>query len=150
MKSVFVISLLLVCIFSCSKKDDCKEEQISIKNFESDYGCRNTKYTLQLNLHDDITVVRSKESYDSLVSGNCHPDIDFSLYDLVIGILTISNSNDTILYDLHRTCPGAELTLTIDLIQLAVTQPSTIVYHALIPKLGDEESLNILLTYLYK
>jgi len=85
-----------------------------------------------------------------VVTGNCHPDIDFSLYDLVIGKLSISNTNDTIKYELRRTCPGSKLTLAVDLIQLAVTQPSTIVYHSIIPKLGNEETLNIQLTYLYK
>jgi hypothetical protein len=150
MKSVYIVSLFLVCLFSCDKKDDCKAGAIAIKNFETDYGCKNTKYSLQINLNDDITVVRSKESYDSVVSGNCHPDIDFSLYDLVIGILPLSNSNDTITYYLSRTCPGLKLDLSIKLIQLSDNKPSTIVYHAIIPKLQDSEYLNIQLTYLYK
>jgi len=101
-------------------------------------------------LNDDVAIISTKESYDNVVSGNCHPDIDFSLYDLVIGKLSISNTNDTIKYELRRTCPGSKLTLAVDLIQLAVTQPSTIVYHSIIPKLGNEETLNIQLTYLYK
>jgi hypothetical protein len=150
MKTTVIISLMLVCLLSCSKKDDCKEEKISFRNFDRDYGCKNTKNTLQLNLNDDITILRSKESYDNVVSGSCHPDIDFSLYDLVIGKLMVSNVNDTIRYDLQRTCPGSKLELLIDLVQLDVAQPSTIVYHAIIPKMGDEETLNIHLTYLYK
>jgi hypothetical protein len=150
MKSAIAVSVFLIFILSCSKKDDCKEEVISIKNLERDYGCQNTKYTLQMNLNDDVAIISTKESYDNVVSGNCHPDIDFSLYDLVIGKLSISNTNDTIKYELRRTCPGSKLTLAVDLIQLAVTQPSTIVYHSIIPKLGNEETLNIQLTYLYK
>ena len=45
----------------------------------------------------------------------------------------------------RRTCPDKKLTFTIDVVQLDITQPSTIVYHTLIPKLGDEEALNIVI-----
>jgi hypothetical protein len=150
MRSSVLIFMVFMFLFSCDKKDDCKAGAIAIMNFESDFGCLNTKYTLQLNLNDDIAIVKTKESYDNIVSGICHPEIDFSLYDLLIGILPLSNSNDTIEYYLSRTCPGVKLNLSVKLIQLSDNKPSTIVYHAIIPKLRDYESLNILLTYLYK
>jgi hypothetical protein len=143
MKNTIIICAFLLCILSCSKKDDCKEEQMTVKHFETEYGCENTRFTLQIDLNNDCTIIRSKEAYDSKVAGICHPEIDFSLYDLVIGKQSSGFWNDTILYDLRRTCPEKELTLTIELHQLEVTTPSTVVYHALIPKLGDEEILNI-------
>ena len=146
MKNTFIISAFLVCILSYCKKDTCNEEVMTTKHFESDYGCTNTKFTLQIDLNNDATIIRSKESYDSKVSGPCHPEIDFSLYDLVIGKQSTSNSNDTILYDYRRTCPDKKMTLSVDLIQSETAQPSTVVYHAIIPKLGDQESLNIKLT----
>lgn len=145
MKNIIFFSALLICILSCSKKNDCREEVMSVKNFETDFGCTNTRFSLIVNLTNECTIIRSKESYDSQVSGTCHPEIDFSLYDLVIGKQSTGNFNDTVLFDLRKTCPDKELTLTIDVIQLDITQPSTIVYHALIPKLGDEESLKILI-----
>jgi hypothetical protein len=113
------------------------------KHFESDYGCADTRHTLIINLTNNCTIIRSKETYDSQVSGICHPDIDFTLYDLVIGKQSSGNNNDTITYDLRRTCPDNKLTLIVDIIQGLVTIPDNVVYHALIPKLGDEESLNI-------
>ena len=143
MKNITLLSALLICIMSCTKKDNCKEEIMNVKNFETDYGCVNTRFSLIIDLNNDCTIIRSKESYDSQVSGTCHPEIDFSLYDLVIGKQSTGNFNDTTLFDLRKTCPDKKLTLTIDIIQLDITQPSTVVYHALIPKLGDEESLNI-------
>ena len=143
MKNTILLSTLLICIMSCTKKDDCKEEIISIKNFETDYGCVNTRFNLNVNLNNECTVIRSKEDYDNQVSGTCHPEIDFSKYDLVIGKQSTGNFNDTVLFDLRRICPDKELTLTIDVIQLDITQPSTIVYHTLIPKLVDNETLNI-------
>ncbi|MCX6255737.1 MAG: hypothetical protein NTV31_14870 [Bacteroidia bacterium] len=143
MKKIILISAFMICTLSCSKKDDCNEELMTVKNFETEYGCENTRFVLQIDLNNDCTIIRSKETYDTKVTGTCHPEIDFSLYDLVIGKQSTGNFNDTILYDLRKTCPEKELTLTIDVIQSDITQPSTVAYHALIPKLGDEESLNI-------
>jgi len=130
---------------SCSKKDDCTDEILSIKNFETEYGCENTRFSLVVNLNNECTVIRSKEAYDSQVSGPCHPEIDFSLYDLVIGKQSTGNYNDTVIFDLRKTCPEKQLRLIIDVLQTDLTLPSTVVYHALIPKLADNENLNIVI-----
>jgi hypothetical protein len=145
MKNTILLSAFLICILSFCKKDTCKEELIVIKHFETDYGCPDTKFILQIDLTNNCTIIRSKEAYDGQVTGACHPAIDFSVYDLVIGKQSTGNSVDTILYDLRRTCPEKQLTLTVDIVQSALIQPATVTYHALIPKLGDEESLKIVL-----
>lgn len=143
MKYKILFIAFLICLLSCNKKDDCKEQQIALKHFESDYGCADTRHTLNINLNNNCIIIRSKEAYDSQVSGSCHPEIDFALFDLVIGRQTSGNNNASITYDLRKTCPENELSLTVDLIQGLETIPDNVVYHALIPKLGDEESLNI-------
>ena len=114
---------------------------MSTKQFESEYGCENTKHTLLIDTVNACVVIRSKESYDELVSGICHPEINFSLYDLIIGKQSTGNWNDTILYDYRKTCPENNLTLTIEIVQSDLTLADNVVYHALIPKLGDEETL---------
>ena len=144
MKKTILISAILIFFLSCSKKDNCNEEQLLTKHFEMEYGCPDTKFTLQINLTNDAKIIRSTEEYDAQVSGSCHPAVDFSAYDLVIGRQSTGNYNDTILYDLKRTCPDKELLLTVDVIQSDLTMPSTVTYHALIPKLGDEEKLNVM------
>jgi hypothetical protein len=144
MKCTVFIFAFLVCI-SCSKKDNCKEESLTIKHFENEYGCPNTRFNLQIDLNNDCTIIRSQETYDAIVTGSCHPEIDFTQYDLVIGNQSTGNFNDTILYDLRRTCPEMALILTVDVIQSALTQPSTVAYHALIPKLSEEENLSIVI-----
>jgi len=145
MKNSFYIIAFLLCILSCSKKDNCKEELLTIKHFETENGCINTRFSLQIDLNNECTIIRSKDTYDSKVTGICHPSIDFTIYDLVIGKQSTGNFNDTILYDLSRTCPEKSLTLTVDVIQSDLTQPSTVTYHALIPKLSDEENLNVII-----
>jgi hypothetical protein len=143
MKNSVLILTVLLSILSCTKKDDCKEQLMTLKHFESDYGCADTRHSLIINLTDECTIIRSKEAYDSQVTGDCHPEIDFTLFDLVIGKQSSGNNNDTITYDLRTTCPDNELTLTVDIIQGLLTVPDSVVYHALIPKMGDGESLNV-------
>jgi hypothetical protein len=140
--SILIISAI-ICILSCSKKDTCKEQLMTMKHFENDYGCADTRHSLIINLTNVGTIIRSKDAYDSQVSGDCHPQIDFTLFDLVIGKQSSGNNNDTIIYDLRKTCPNNKLTLTVNIIQGLLTVPDNVVYHALIPKLGDQESLNI-------
>jgi hypothetical protein len=143
MKKTTLIFIAIVSILSFCKKNECKDSQIATKHFETDYGCQNTKHSLIIDLTDSATIISSKVDYDAKVSGGCHPEIDFSIYDLVIGKQKSGNLNDTILYDFKRTCPDKELTLTVDIIQSALTVPDNVVYHAIIPKLGDKETLNI-------
>jgi hypothetical protein len=145
MKYSILLSLFLFCILISCKKNNCDEKTITTKHLESEYGCVNTKHSLVIDLVNDCKIIRSKEAYDSEVSGTCHPDIDFSLFDLVIGKQASGNWNDTILYDYRTACPDNELTLTVDIIQSAMTTPDNVVYHALIPKLGNEKTLNIII-----
>jgi len=144
MKYSLISSIILISIFTSCKKNDCTEKILPAKHLESDYGCENTKHSLVVDLQNNGKIIRSKEAYDSEVSGPCHPDIDFSKYDLVIGKQSSGNWNDTIYYDYRTTCPDNEPTLTVDIIQSLLTIPDNVVYHAIIPKLGDEETLHII------
>ena len=108
MKYTAVVLILIICFSSC-KKNDCKEELRSAKHFESEFGCVNTKHDLIINLTNNVMVIRSKDDYDTKVSGTCHPEIDFTLYDLVIGKQATTYRNDTILYDYRIACPEDQL-----------------------------------------
>lgn len=137
MKNIILVSALLFISMACNQIKDCEEIQLTTHHFD----CEMTWNSIYI--QNDYTIIRSKEIYDSKVTGNCHPTIDFSLYDLVIGRQSSGNENDTIKYDLRRTCPDNELILTVDIIQSAATRPDNVVFHALIPKLGDEEILKV-------
>jgi hypothetical protein len=144
MKYSLILTIILLSIFTYCKKNDCNEKLLTTKHLESDYGCENTKYSLVVDLQNNGKIIRSKEAYDNEVTGPCHPDIDFSKYDLVIGKQSSGNENDTILYDYRSVCPNNEPTLTVDIIQSGATRPDNVVYHAIIPKLDDEETLHII------
>jgi len=137
MKNIYLILISLMIISSCNDKDDCKDIQLAIEQID----CIESRYTLQIDLNNDYTLIRSKEAYDNKVSGACHPAIDFSKYDLVIGKKSSGRENDTIKYNLRRTCLDKKMILTIDVIQSDATRPDNVVYNALIPKLGGKETL---------
>lgn len=137
MKNISLIVALLLLSAACNQIKECEEIPLTIHHFDCKMAWN------AVDIQNDYILIRSKEAYDSIVRGDCHPTIDFSLYDLVIGKQSSGNENDTILYDLRRTCPDHELTLTVDVIQSAATRPDNVVYHALIPKLGDEETLKV-------
>lgn len=144
MKYSPIFTIILLSILISCKKNDCDEKILIAKHLENDYGCVNTKYSLVVDLQNNGKIIRSKEAYDNEVSGPCHPDIDFSKYDLVIGKQSSGNENDTIIYDYRTACPNNEPTLTVDIIQSDATRPDNVAYHAIIPKLGDEETLHLI------
>ncbi len=137
MKNIILVLALLFVSMACNQIKDCEEIQLTTHHFDCELTWNS------IDIQNDYTIIRSKEIYDSKVTGDCHPTIDFSQYDLVIGRQSSGNENDTIKYDLRRTCPDNELILTVDIIQSLRTRPDNIVFHALIPKLGDEELLKV-------
>jgi hypothetical protein len=143
MKNVLAIGVFLILILSCKKKDTCKEELMATKQFETEFGCADTRHTINIDLTNDLVLIQSKDVYDATVTGPCHPEIDFTAYDLVIGKQSVSNLNDTIIYDLRNVCPDNALTLTIDIIQGSATQPDNVTYHTIIPKVADGKTIYI-------
>jgi hypothetical protein len=137
MRAHIILMVVLMSPSSCFRKEDCQDILLNVEHL----GCENPKYSINIDLSNNYTYIRSKEEYDTLVTGSCHPEIDFSKYDLIIGKQTSANENDTIYYDLRKPCPEKKLTLNIEIVQSAVTRPDNVTYHALIPKLGDEETI---------
>ncbi|HKK41994.1 MAG TPA: hypothetical protein VJ963_06270, partial [Bacteroidales bacterium] len=135
MKKHLLLIALLAASMSCIKKEECRETPYPLFSFESDYGCANTKHSLNIDLLNTVKIIRDQAAYDAEVSGECHPDINFDVYNLVIGRQVTDNINDTITYELKNTCPGNELMLTINLIQSPAAGPDTLTYHALVQKL---------------
>jgi hypothetical protein len=143
MKYLLLFSFTIFFSLYACKKNDCKEEQLTATTLESDYGCNATKHNLKISLTDDVAFVRTKTDYDAKVSGACHPQIDFTKFDLIIGKQGLDSKNDTILYSYKRTCPANDLALTFDLVQSTVATHDTIVYHAIVPKISSGENLNV-------
>lgn len=137
MSTKILIITVLGFLASCTNNENCEDILLSDEHL----ACENSKYSINIDLSNNYAYIRSEEEYNFLVTGTCHPEIDFSIYDLIIGKQASGNENDTIYYDLRRTCPENRLTLNIEIVQSDLTRPDNVTYHALIPKLGDEETI---------
>lgn len=150
MKALFGMQVLIL-LFCCSSNnpETCDDTVIEIKSLESEYGCENTKYQMDIALVNNYEIIRSQMSFDSLVSGSCKPQIDFITYDLVIGKKRLTSGNTSITYELVRDCKTKMLRLTVTFNQNITTVAPNLTYHALIPKLKDDETVEVLIQIVY-
>ena len=125
------------------ENNDCENTNLSVFSLEEEYGCINTKYDLSIDLSENFTVIRTQNDFNTMVSGECQPNIDFDTYDLVIGKKGLTNGNDTISYVLIENCETLNLELTVTFNQNATTEAPNLTYHALIPKLIDAQTISV-------
>lgn len=144
MKRINLIFFVIFTVFvSCKKDNDCQSINLDVKSLESEYGCINTKYGLSINLSDTYIIIRSQEEFENKVSGECIPKVDFSSYDLVIGKKQLTSGNTLIDYELIRDCHIGKLELKVTFNQNIAAEAPNLIYHALTPKLGDEETVEV-------
>lgn len=154
MKKITFICMLSILFFSCNKESDSNEEAAKKNDeapcevttsvpasLETEYGCTNTKYQMNISLNNTFQVIKTQSQFNSLVTGACMPNIDFTRYDLIIGKKGLLNGNRNINYSLVRDCPNNKTTLNVSIQNdLNATAPN-ITYHALVPKLNPNEQV---------
>lgn len=137
---------VLLGLISCDKKNECKSTELIVKSLETEYGCPDTRYGLQIDLSENYTIIRTQQDFENKVSSNCIPKIDFSSYDLVIGKKGLNRGNASIDYNLKRDCTNI-LKLQVTFNQSLTLNAPIVTYHALIPKLGDKETVTVEFVY---
>tara|TARA_Y100000385_G_C12893614_1_gene551086 strand:- start:4 stop:456 length:453 start_codon:yes stop_codon:yes gene_type:complete len=141
---ILIISILFLGIISCNNDDDdCTDMIVNTTSLEIEYGCINTKYQMDINLSENHMIIRNQLDFAEFVSGSCQPTIDFSVYDLVIGKKGLANGNSSIDYELIEDCETGDQNLIVAFNQNDTTEAPNLTYHALIPKLGNEQELNL-------
>lgn len=151
MKLIKHLTILITysLLLSCNSDDDCGSPNWTIPaNLETEYNCTNTKYQMDINLTDDYLIIRSQLEFDNLVTGTCMPNIDFSTYDLVIGKKVLTSGNTSINYNYMKHPCNNNKFLEVTFTQNATTEAPNITYHALIPKLEINETINLTLEIL--
>ncbi len=142
---ISIIYLLItgLIIFSCDKEEDCKNISLKTESLENLYGCTDTRYGLECRLSDNFEIIRSQQKFLDFTTGTCRPEIDFQLYDLIIGKKGLTSGNTSIDYKLIDDCKKGIKVLTVTFNQNIATVAPNLTYHALIPKLGDEETIQV-------
>lgn len=120
------------------------ENPINTTSLEREYGCTNTKNSLEVELTDDFTVIRNQADFTNQVTGNCIPDIDFTNYDLIIGKKGLTSGNSSIDYQFTDDCRTGEYVLKVIFSQNIATVAPNITYHRLIPKLPEAKEIKVL------
>ncbi|MFD2890744.1 hypothetical protein ACFS5J_01795 [Flavobacterium chuncheonense] len=152
MKTKFILYAFLIVLFTACNDDDdnpCSDTVVTTASLETEYGCTETKYQMEIDLTDDFTVITNQTDFNTLVTGDCQPNIDFANYDLVIGKKGLFSGNTSINYEMIKDCETNNLTLTVTFVQNAASEAPNLTYHALIPKLtsGQSVMVEIELTY---
>jgi hypothetical protein len=138
-----LLFLGLVLLSGCSNDDDCTDTVLNTTSLEIEYGCTNTKYQMDIELSENFMIIKNQLDFAEFVSGSCQPTIDFSIYDLIIGKKGLANGNSSIDNELIKNCETGNENLIVTFNQNETTEAPNLTYHALIPKLGDEQELNI-------
>lgn len=150
MKQLFTLGTSAVCALLLSgcvtcegDTEPCADTPVAFTSLEKEYGCTNTPRQLSVNLPQTYTVVRSQVEFDQQVTGDCHPQVDFTKYDLVIGNAGSSSGSSTITYAYQRECETGQSVLKV-VFKAGMTNDAPILtYHALVPKLAPQETVRV-------
>ena len=135
---------LIFAMQSCSNDDDCTPAILAITSLENEYGCMDTPWQMHIDLSEDFAIIRSQSVFDDLVTGTCMPQIDFEAFDLLIGKKGLTNGFDTINYDgIVKNCDDNLLYLTVTFVLNSTTVAPNATYHVLMPKLEENETVNV-------
>lgn len=137
-----VLALLFTgCVTCVGENEPCADTTIPTTSLEREYGCTYTTRQLSTTLSQTYTVIRNQADFDRLVTGSCHPQIDFTKYDLIIGNKGTTSGSSTFTYTYQRDCETGQLHLLV-VCQLGLTNDALILtYHALVPKLAPQETV---------
>jgi hypothetical protein len=139
MRRGFLLSILLFLFFGCSK-EDCNA-QIEDATCLEEMGCSNAVYQLSVESTKEFELVRTQEDYNLLVKGACMASIDWTQFDLVIGMKGLTNGVSTINKTTRLDCATKQRILYVEIVTNETLIAPIITWNALLPKLQDTETL---------
>ena len=107
-KNLIVLSLT-ICIIGlspgCSKNDCCVDTDITASTMTiAELGCNNAISNMILNAGKQYSIITNQTDYDNTVKGTCHPDIDFSKQQLIIGCFYSQREVQSFNYKYYKSC----------------------------------------------
>lgn len=145
-----LVMLLLISLSSCKKENvatSCTTPSPVVINMDDLSICEfQGKPSVNL-IENESVVIRSQVVFETLVpDATCYPNIAFTKYDLVIGKKKITSGLKNINYALTQNCETNQSKLKVLITKGTTTVTETVVYQALIPKLGGAQTVDIEIT----
>ncbi|RFP65873.1 hypothetical protein D0N36_06620 [Hymenobacter lapidiphilus] len=143
--------LLTLALNGCATRDDevenlqpCQSGPISVSSLEAEYGCTYSRW-IDLSTGPAPVIIRSQAQFDQQAKGQCHPQVDFARYDLIIGQQPQLGgaASATATYDYQRNCSDLGRTLQVVLKNGVTFDLATYTYHVLVPKLAPTETVKV-------
>ena len=132
------------CATKCGlEPEPCETRQLATSSLEAEYGCSDTRF-LKSEPLESAAITRTQAEFDQLVTGECHPQVDFTKFDLVIGQRQMSGSSSaSASYTYQIICPANERVLRVVLKSGVTNDFGFRSYHALVPKLAPTETVRV-------
>lgn len=130
-------SILILGFYSCS--DNCTDITLDVSQLEIEYGCKN----VNIDLSENYMIIRNPLDFSEFVNADCQSQVDFSTYDLVIGKKGLTNGLVSIVYELTENCETEDQSLKITFNLNETDEAPNVIYNALIPKLEENQELNV-------
>ncbi|TGE08289.1 hypothetical protein [Hymenobacter fodinae] len=131
------------CVTCVGENEPCADATLPTTSLEKEYGCTDSRRQLSIGLDQTYTIIRNQADFDKLVTGSCHPQIDFTKYDLVIGNKGTASGSSSIAYTYARECETGQLKLRVKFTQGMTNDAPILTYHALVPKLAPQETVQV-------
>ncbi|MCA8829362.1 hypothetical protein [Hymenobacter pini] len=136
-------ALFTGCVTCVGENEPCVDATLPTTSLEKEYGCGDTRRQLSVNLNQTYVIIRNQTDFDQQVTGSCHPQIDFTKYDLVIGNKGSASGSSSIAYTYGRSCETGQLKLRVKFTQGMTNDAPILTYHALVPKLAPQETVQV-------
>ncbi len=78
-----------------------------------------------------------------MIIGSCHPQIDFEIFDLILGKQSLPNGIEVIRHAAIENCETNSVTLTITYTLDDTAQMPFVTYQILVPKLTNPEGTRV-------
>ncbi len=100
------IILIALLITACSKEECCVSTDItsSTMSIVQLGNCEDAIFNMQFSFNEQYLIITNQSDYDDKVLGSCHPDLDFTQNNLVIGKVYSQKKILALNYKFYRSC----------------------------------------------
>ena len=137
--------VLFATLLSCGSEDDCSGNLQDVLCLD-DFGCPNAAFLVSIESQQEFQLIRNQEDFDIMVFTSCDVQIDWEVYDLVIGAIGLSSGLMNIEKSIRTNCLLNQNLLDIVINTNITASADRITWQAVIPKLADDESLFVDIT----